>query len=61
MVEPRHVNIVVEKHVMRYLKVTLNCGLRYKFDSELRLCGYTDSDWVASAEDDLLIKLDRTG
>ena len=32
MVEPRHVHLVAEKHVMRYLKVTLDCGLRYAVD-----------------------------
>jgi hypothetical protein len=27
LVEPRHVHLVVAKHVMRYLKGTLDCGL----------------------------------
>ena len=51
MVEPRHVHLVAAKHVMRYLKVTLDCGLKYIADSELRLCGSTDSDWVGSTKD----------
>ena len=50
MVEPRHVHLVAAKHVMRYLKGTLDCGLRYTADSEFTLCGYTDSDWVGSVE-----------
>ena len=44
MVDPRHVHIVATKHVMRYLKGTSDCGLRYTTDSEFRLCGYIDSD-----------------
>ena len=48
--EPQYVHIVAAKHVMRYLKGTLDCGLRYTADSEFKLCGYTDSDWVGSVE-----------
>ena len=33
MVEPRHVHLVAAKHVMRYLKGTLDCGLTYTTDS----------------------------
>ena len=51
MVDPRHVHIVATKHVMRYLKGTLDCGLIYIADSEFRLYGYTDSDWEGSVED----------
>ena len=29
MVNPRHVYLVAEKHVMRYLKGKLDCGLKY--------------------------------
>ena len=45
MVEPRHVHLVAEKHVMRYLKGTLDCGLRYAVDSEFRLYVHANSDW----------------
>ena len=51
MVEPRHVHLVATKHVMRYLKGTLDCGIRYAANNEFRLYGYTDSDWVGSVED----------
>jgi hypothetical protein len=43
LVEPRHVHLVVAKHVMRYLKGTLDCGLSYG-DHDFTLRGYTDSD-----------------
>ena len=32
LVEPRHVHLVAAKHVMRYLKGTLDCGLNYDGD-----------------------------
>jgi hypothetical protein len=44
LVEPRRVHLVTAKHVMRYLKVTLDCGLSYNGDHEFRLNGYTNSD-----------------
>jgi hypothetical protein len=44
LVEPRHVHLVVEKYVMRYLKGKLDYGLCYTGDHEFRLYGYTDLD-----------------
>jgi hypothetical protein len=43
-VEPRCVHLVAAKHVMRYLEGTLDYGLCYTGDHDLRLYGYTDSD-----------------
>jgi hypothetical protein len=43
LVEPRRVHIVVAKHMMRYLKGTLDFGLYYTRDHDFRLSGYTDS------------------
>jgi hypothetical protein len=37
--------------VMRYLKGTIDYGLRYISDREIRLQGYTDSDWAGSVTD----------
>ena len=51
MVEPRHVHLVATKHIIRYLKGTLDCGLIYIADSEFRVCGYIDSNWAGSVED----------
>ena len=48
LVEPKHVHVVAAKHVMRYLKGTLDFGLCYTGDHDFRLVGYTDSDWVGS-------------
>jgi hypothetical protein len=49
LVEARRVHLVAEKHVMRYLKGTLDYGLCYTRDNEFILYGYTNSDWVGSA------------
>jgi hypothetical protein len=51
MVEPRRVHLVAAKHVLRYLKGTVDYGLRYVSDHKIRLQGYTDSDWVGSVAD----------
>ena len=39
------------KHVLRYLKGTINYGLRYAGDCNFGLVGYKDSDWVGSVPD----------
>jgi hypothetical protein len=51
LVEPRHVHLVAAKHVMRYLKGTLDYGLSYDGDHNFTLSGYTDSDWDGSVSD----------
>jgi hypothetical protein len=53
MVEPRHYHWVAAKHVLIYLHGTVGYGLRYVSGGEVRLQGYTDSDWVGSAVDRL--------
>ena len=51
MVEPRHVHLIAVKHVLRYLKGTIDYGLRYVADCEFGLVGYMDSDWAGSVTD----------
>jgi hypothetical protein len=51
LVEPRNFHLVVAKHVMRYLKGTLDFGLCYIGDHDVRLVGYTDSYWAGSVSD----------
>jgi len=51
MVEPRHVHLVATKHVLSYLHGTVEYGLKYVSDSEVKLQGYTDSDWAGRAVD----------
>jgi hypothetical protein len=51
LVEPIHVHLVVAKHVMRYLKGTLDYGLCYTGYCDFRLYGYTNSNWAGRASD----------
>jgi hypothetical protein len=51
MVEPRHGHLVAAKHVLSYLHGTVGYGLKYVSDGEVKLQGYTDSDWAGSAVD----------
>ena len=51
LVQPRWVHLVATKHVMRYLKGTIDFGLYYDGSHEYRLYGYTDADWARSVSD----------
>jgi hypothetical protein len=51
LVEPRCVHLVAAKHVMRYLKGTIDYGLSYDGDHDFTLSGYTDADWAGSVFD----------
>jgi hypothetical protein len=51
LVQPRRVHLVATKHVMRYLKGTMDYGLRYDGDHDFTLSGYTDADWAGSITD----------
>ena len=51
LVQPRRVHLVAAKHVMRYLKGTIDFGLYYDNSHEYRLYGYTDADWARSISD----------
>ena len=44
LVQPRWVHLVDAKHVMRYLKGTIDFGLYYDGSHEYRLYSYTDAD-----------------
>ena len=47
----RHVDLIVAKHVLRYLKCTVDYGLKYDVNQNIKLHGYVDSDWASSATD----------
>jgi hypothetical protein len=49
MVESRQVHWIATKHVLRYLRGTVECGLRYIGGYGVKLRGYTDSDWAGNA------------
>ncbi|PIK35794.1 hypothetical protein BSL78_27381 [Apostichopus japonicus] len=50
--EPKAENMNTAKHVLRYLKGTIDHKLCFKKSSQpLRLLAYSDSDWASSVED----------
>jgi hypothetical protein len=49
--EPRLEHWIVAKHILTYLHGTLTYGLRYASNSDVQLHGFTDSDWVGSADE----------
>jgi hypothetical protein len=46
MVELRSVQLVVATHVLRYVKGTIDYGIRYASDREISLQGFIDSYWA---------------
>ena len=47
----RHVHLIAAKHILKYLKGTIDYGLKYKTDKRINLDVYVDSYWVGSAID----------
>jgi hypothetical protein len=51
MCEPKHIHMVVVKHILVYVRGTIAYGLRYTSSRGIMLHGYTDSDWMGSTMD----------
>ena len=51
LTDPRHVHLIAAKHILRYLKGTVEYGLKYEVNQKINLEGYFDLDWVGSAID----------
>ena len=49
--DPRHVHLIAAKHILRYLRGTIDYGLKYDANQKINLEGYVDSDWAGSAID----------
>ena len=49
LADPRHVHRISAKHVLRYLKGTVDYGLKYDVNQNINLHRYVDSDWESSA------------
>ena len=47
----RHVHLMVAKHVARYLKGTVDYGLKYEVNQKINLEGYVDLNWAGSVID----------
>ena len=51
MIDLRHVHLIVAKHILRYLRGTIDYGIKYEVNQKINLDGYVDSDWAGSAID----------
>ena len=51
LTDPRHVHLIVAKHILRYLRGIVDYGLKYEASQKINLEGYVDSDWASSAID----------
>ena len=46
LTNPRHLHLIDEKHILRYLKGTVDYGLKYEVNQKINLEGCVDSDWA---------------
>ena len=51
LMDPRHVHLICTKHILRYLKGTVNYGPKYEANQKINLEGYVDLDWAGSVID----------
>ena len=51
LTDPRHVHLLVAKHILRYSKGIVDYGVKYEVNKKINLEGYVDSNWVGSAID----------
>ena len=43
--------MIAAKNILRYIKGTVDYGLKYEPNQKIKLEGYVDSDWAGSAID----------
>ena len=51
LIDLRSVHLTVAKHILRYLKGTVDYGLKYDANQKINLEGYVDSDWAGISID----------
>ena len=51
LIDLRNVHLIVEKHILRYLRDIIDYGLKYEANQKINLEGYVNSDWAGSAID----------
>ena len=47
----RHAHLIAAQHILRYLRGTIDYGLKYEANQKINLEGYVDSDWAGSSID----------
>ena len=51
LTNPRHVHLIAVNHILRYLKGTVDYGLKYDVNQKINLHSYVDSDWTGNTID----------
>ena len=51
LTDPRHVHLIAAKHILRYLRGTIDYGLKYEANQKINLEGYVDLNWAGSSID----------
>ncbi len=51
MQTPRKPHLDAVRHILRYIKHTLQCGIFYETKSQLQIHGYMDANWVGNVLD----------
>ena len=51
LMDLRHVHLIAAKHILRYLKGTIDYGLKYEVNQKINLEGYMDLDWARNSID----------
>ena len=51
LIDMKHVHLTGAKHILRYLKGTVDYGLKYEVNQKINLKGYVDLDWGGSVID----------
>ena len=51
MVDPPRVHWTVAKHILRYIRGTMEYGLVYEHRGSVQLASFTDVDWAGCVED----------
>jgi hypothetical protein len=51
--KPHEIHWNVAKEILRYLKGTLDYGIKYIDSSDVELTGYSESDWAGNLDDQI--------
>ena len=49
LTDPRHIHLIAANHILRYLRGTIDYGLKYEENQNINLEGYVDSYWAGNA------------
>ncbi len=55
MQTPQKPHLDALRHILRYIKHTLQCGIFYEAKTQLQVHGYTNVDWVGNVSNKRLI------